>query len=139
MKDTLLLEFDYRVVPSSPRYVASQLNAEKGPVGTSAYKIEIQAAPISEEKTFFHLRYSYGYNTASGATAQAAPDPFGVPVTSLREVGGPRLREPRRAGAQRQAAGACGAAELLQRPNHPRRPQCRPSARQAARITALRG
>ena len=31
-----------------------------------------------------------------GAQTEAAPDPFGVRVTSLREVSGPPLREPRR-------------------------------------------
>ena len=46
----------------------------------------------------------------AGATAQAALDPFGVRVTSLREVSGPPLREPRRAGAQRKVARAGGAA-----------------------------
>jgi len=35
----------------------------------------------------------------AGAQTEAALDPFGVRVTSLREVSGPPLREPRRAGA----------------------------------------
>ena len=35
----------------------------------------------------------------AGATTPAAPDPFGVRVTSLREVSGPPLRETRGAGA----------------------------------------
>ena len=46
----------------------------------------------------------------AGATTPAAPDPFGVRVTSLRAVSGPPLREPRGAGALRQAAGDGGAA-----------------------------
>jgi len=45
-----------------------------------------------------------------GAQTEAAPDPFGVRVTSLREVSGPPLREPRRCRTQRQAARAGGAA-----------------------------
>jgi len=46
----------------------------------------------------------------AGAQTEAAPDPFGVRVTSLREVSGPPLREPRRTGTQRQAARAGDAA-----------------------------
>ena len=46
----------------------------------------------------------------AGATPTAAPDPFGVRVTSLREVSEPPLREPRRAGTERQVARAGGAA-----------------------------
>ena len=44
---------------------------------------------------------------------EAAPDSFGVRVTSLREVSGPPLREPRRSRTQRQAARAGGAARTL--------------------------
>jgi len=42
----------------------------------------------------------------AGTQTEAAPDPFGVRVTSLREVSGPPLREPRRSRTQRQAARA---------------------------------
>ncbi|RYH15402.1 MAG: hypothetical protein EON54_28750, partial [Alcaligenaceae bacterium] len=62
LKDATLLAFDYRLVSASARYLAAQLNADKGPMGTSAYKIELHAVPVSEGKTFIHLRYSYGYN-----------------------------------------------------------------------------
>ena len=40
----------------------------------------------------------------AGATATSSPHSFGVRVTSLREVSGPPLREPRRSRPQRQAA-----------------------------------
>jgi len=46
----------------------------------------------------------------AGATATATPEPFGARVTSLREVSGPPLREPWRAGAEREATRAGGAA-----------------------------
>jgi len=44
------------------------------------------------------------------AAAAAAPDPFGARVTSLREVSGPPLREPRSIGPERKAQAAGGAA-----------------------------
>ncbi|RYX92002.1 MAG: hypothetical protein EOO28_23875 [Comamonadaceae bacterium] len=88
LNDASLLEFDYRVVSSSPRYMASQLNAEKGPMGTSAYKIEIQVAPVSEGKTFMHLRYSYGYNTASRLAMQAYLGTLGSGKIGFTHAGG---------------------------------------------------
>jgi hypothetical protein len=49
-------------------------------------------------------RATEGRPSGTRAAAEVAPDPFGVRVTSLCEVSGPPLCEPRRAGAERQAA-----------------------------------
>jgi hypothetical protein len=54
-------------------------------------------------------RATEGCRSGSRAAAEAAPHQFGVRVTSLREVSGPPLHEPRRSGTERQAA-ACGGA-----------------------------
>ena len=64
LTDTFALAFSYRLVSASPTYLAVQLNADKGPVSTSDYRIELQAVPLPEGKTFMHLRYSYAYGTA---------------------------------------------------------------------------
>ena len=90
LKDATLLEFEYRLVAASPRYMAAQLNADKGPMGTSAYRIEMQAVPVQDGKTFIHLRYSYGYNTASRIAMQAYLGTLGsgkVGFTSASAVG----------------------------------------------------
>lgn len=71
LQDATLLAFNYRLVSASPRYFSAQLNADKGPMGTSAYRIELQAVPVTDGKTFIHLRYAYGYNTASRIAMQA--------------------------------------------------------------------
>jgi hypothetical protein len=65
LADTFSLEFAYRVGASSAEYLAVQLNAEKGPLGTKNYRIDLNAVPLPEGKTFIHLRYSYGYGVAS--------------------------------------------------------------------------
>lgn len=65
LADTFALEFAYRVGASSAEYLAVQLNAEKGPLGTKNYRIDVNAVPLPEGKTFIHLRYSYGYGIAS--------------------------------------------------------------------------
>ena len=61
LKDTFALEFALRLASSSPNYLSVELNAEKGPLGTSNYRIELQAVPLPGNKTFIQFRYSYGY------------------------------------------------------------------------------
>ncbi len=70
LKDAFALEFALRQVSASPRYLAVQLNAEKGPLGTSDYRIELQAVPLPSGKTFMHLRYAYGYGLAGRLAMQ---------------------------------------------------------------------
>ena len=64
LQDSFPLEFVMRQVSTSADLLVVQLNAEKGPVGTSNYRIELQAAPLEGNKTFMHLRYSYEYGVA---------------------------------------------------------------------------
>ena len=71
LKDAFALEFPLRQIAASPRYLAVQLNAEKGPLGTNNYRIELQAVPLPSGKTFMHLRYAYGYGMAGRLAMQA--------------------------------------------------------------------
>ena len=61
LKDSYALEFVLRVAASSPDYLAVQSTADKGPLGTRNYQLELQAVPLPGGKTFIQLRYSYGY------------------------------------------------------------------------------
>ena len=70
LKDAFALEFALRQVSASPRYLAVQLDAAKGPLGTSDYRIELQAVPLTSGKTFMHLRYAYGYGLAGRLAMQ---------------------------------------------------------------------
>ncbi|HEY3046181.1 MAG TPA: hypothetical protein VGJ72_01785 [Polaromonas sp.] len=65
LNDAFALEFNYRLVDASSNYMAAQLHAVKGPLGTSNYRIELQAVSLPGGKTFMHLGYSYSYGTAS--------------------------------------------------------------------------
>jgi hypothetical protein len=68
--DAFSLQFAYRLAAASPSYLAAQLQADKGPLGTSNYRIELQAVPLPGGKTFMHMRYSYGYGVASRLAMQ---------------------------------------------------------------------
>ena len=65
LPDTFALQFAYRVAASTADYLSVQLDAEKGPLGTKNYRIELQAVPLPEGKTFIQLRYSYGFGMGS--------------------------------------------------------------------------
>jgi hypothetical protein len=70
LADAFALEFAFKQVAASPDFMAVQLNAEKGPLGTSDYRMELSAVPLPEGKTFMHLRYSYGYSMTSRLAMQ---------------------------------------------------------------------
>lgn len=70
LSDTYALEFAFRPVAASSNYLSVQLNAEKGPLGTNNYQIELRATPLPGGKTFMHLRYSYGYGLAGRIAMQ---------------------------------------------------------------------
>jgi hypothetical protein len=70
LDDTFALAFNFRVAADSPAYMSTQLNADKGPLGTSDYRIELEAVPLPDGKSFMHLRYSYGFNVASRIAMQ---------------------------------------------------------------------
>lgn len=71
LADTFPLEFTLTQAAATPDYLAVQLNAEKGPVGTTNYRIELEAVPLATGKTFMHLRYAYGYGMAGKLAMQA--------------------------------------------------------------------
>jgi hypothetical protein len=70
LADSFALEFNFRVGSASSSYLAVQLNSDKGPLGTNNYRIELRAAPLTNGKTFIHLRYSYGYGLAGRIAMQ---------------------------------------------------------------------
>ena len=70
LADAFALAFAFRVVPSGPDFLFVQLTADKGPLGTSNYRIELRAVPLPEGKTFMHLRYSYAYGLAGRLAMQ---------------------------------------------------------------------
>jgi hypothetical protein len=70
LEDAYTLHFAYHLAAASPGYLAAQLQADKGPLGTSNYRIELQAVPLPSGKTFIHMRYSYGYGVASRLAMQ---------------------------------------------------------------------
>ncbi len=68
LEDTSRVEFNYREMMNASDYFAIQLNAEKGPLGTSDYHIWIESIPIKDGQTFLHFTYTYSFGL-SGSIA----------------------------------------------------------------------
>ena len=63
-KDAYPIEFSYRVTAATANYLEIQLDAPEGPLGTRDYRIQLQAVPVGNDRTFLHLTYSYAYGLA---------------------------------------------------------------------------
>jgi len=64
------LDFGYEIASASSSYLSVLLSAPKGPLGTSNYKIEVQAVPLPGNRTFMRLHYAYEYGVASRVAMQ---------------------------------------------------------------------
>ena len=88
------VEFAYRVATSTPEYFDVGLSAETGPLGTSDYRIRLEAVSLQGGKTFLHITYSYAYNFAGKLAMQAylatlARDKVGFSSTGKQSDGQP--------------------------------------------------
>jgi len=70
LKDASRLEFSFRPIASAANYGAAGLQADQGPFGTKNYRIELEAVPLPDGKTFMHLRYGYEFGTAAKLAMQ---------------------------------------------------------------------
>jgi len=61
LEDTSRVEFNYREIMSAADYFAIQLKADQGPLGTSDYRIMIEATPLKDGQTFLHFTYTYSF------------------------------------------------------------------------------
>jgi hypothetical protein len=68
LQDTYRLQFTHRVAADAPGYLQLHLGADAGPMGTSDYRIVLEAIPSDSRHSFIHLRYAY----TSGFAARVA-------------------------------------------------------------------
>ena len=64
-------EFAFKREQSSTGYLQLRLDADKGPVGTSDYRIVVEAVPVEEGKTFLHFSYAYRSSFTARMATQA--------------------------------------------------------------------
>ncbi|SEK07001.1 hypothetical protein SAMN05216567_101774 [Variovorax sp. OK605] len=62
LDDAFELPFAYRVASATPEHLSVELTAESGPLGTSNYRVTLEAVALDERKSFLHFSYSYDHN-----------------------------------------------------------------------------
>ena len=72
LADASTLEFTFKLADASSTFFDAKLAAKDGPIGTSDYRIDLQAVPLPGGKTFLHLQYAYSY----GFTGKLAMDVY---------------------------------------------------------------
>ena len=92
--DAQQVEFNYRVAAAGRDYLAVQLTADSGPLGTKNYRIVLEAIPLDAKRSFLHLSYSYAYGTAAriamkGYLATSGRDKVGFSVVGRNPDGTP--------------------------------------------------
>jgi hypothetical protein len=86
LTDAFALDFGYELASASANYLSVLLSAAKGPLGTSNYKIELQAVPLPDNRTFMRLRYAYGYGVASKMAMQGYLATLGAGKVGFTQV-----------------------------------------------------
>jgi hypothetical protein len=61
LSDAFRVEFSYAVPAATAEYMAVNLEASKGPLGSSNYRIALEATALDAGRSFLHLRFSYSY------------------------------------------------------------------------------
>ena len=56
------LAFSFNVLAATPAYFEVLLDAADGPLGTSDYRIRLEAIALPQQRTFLHLTYAYSVN-----------------------------------------------------------------------------
>jgi len=96
LADTYRLEFAFRAAAPAEDYMAADLDAAKGPLGTRDYHIALEAVALEDGRTFLHIRYAYAYGLLGRLAlkiylATSAGGKVGFTVVGHEKDGTPRL------------------------------------------------
>lgn len=80
--------FSFAAPGSTADYLDVTLNASDGPMGTSDYRIILEAVPLPDGKSFIHLTYSYGYGVAAKLAMRAYLSTVGSGKVGFTRNGG---------------------------------------------------
>lgn len=71
LDDTYRVEFNYQEMKTATDYLAIELNAKNGPLGTHDYRIWVEATPLKDNRTFLHFTYTYSFGLNGRLAMQA--------------------------------------------------------------------
>ena len=81
------VEFNYSVTAATPEYFEITLDAKHGPLGTSDYRIQMEAVALPNARTFLHLTYSYATNFAGRLAMQTYLGTIGSDKVGFTVIG----------------------------------------------------
>lgn len=70
LNDASSLNFQFKLAEASSNFMAVNLSSPQGPMGTSDYRMMLQAAALPGGKTFVHLSYAYSFGMAGKLAMQ---------------------------------------------------------------------
>lgn len=70
LADTYPIEFHSQGIITSDNYFAEKYLAKLGPLGTSDYRILVEAIPLHDGRTFLHFTYAYSFGLAGRLAMQ---------------------------------------------------------------------
>ncbi len=101
LSEAFRVDFAFRVAAVDPEYVAVDLKAAKGPLGTTSYRITLEAVALDPSRVFLHLRYSYEYGLQARLAMDAYLATSGSGKVGFTRIDGPGEREARYIGGVR--------------------------------------
>jgi len=103
-KDAYPIEFSYRVTAATANYLEIQLDAPEGPLTTRDYRIQLQAVPVGNDRTFLHLTYSYAYGMAGRLAMKTYLATIGSGKVGFTQTGKQSSSQPEYIGGMRGLA-----------------------------------
>jgi hypothetical protein len=106
--ETHPVRFDMRTRAVRGAHLEVVLQASKGPLGTSDYRVELGAVPVDKERVFLRMRYGYAYGLSARLAADAylatrGRDKVGFTVVGSDGAGAPQYIGGPRGAVERNA------------------------------------
>lgn len=103
LSEAFRVDFAFGVAVADPDYVSVGLDADKGPLGTTSYRITLEAVELEPGRVFLHLRYSYEYGFQARLATEAYLATGGKGKVGFTRIGSPAEAQPRFIGGLRGA------------------------------------
>jgi hypothetical protein len=106
--DTRPVRFNMRANAVPGAHLEVVLQASKGPLGTSDYRVEFGAVPVDKEHVFLRVRYGYAYGLSARLAAESylatrGRDKVGFTVVASDGTGAPEYIGGLRGAVERNA------------------------------------
>lgn len=87
LADAYQVDFNFVVAARTPEYMQIDLGARNGPMGTSDYRIALEAVALADGRSFVHLTYGYAYGLGARIAMQAYLATVGSDKVGFTRVG----------------------------------------------------